>query len=146
MKFEFKVTVHYSLWAKCTQLWPLNVKELFISLQPDVWLRWGLDQMIAFSMDKGFIWKNQNWILPTFDSFPLIVSYITTKCYIYCRLLSTVDSIYLSSDIYLIHIFLFIDRFKSHMIKKQLKFGITSIFLHINSFHSIRPSSAVYCR
>ena len=23
-KFEFKVTVHYSLWAKCTQLWPLN--------------------------------------------------------------------------------------------------------------------------
>ena len=23
-KFEFKVTVHYSLWAKCTQLWPLK--------------------------------------------------------------------------------------------------------------------------
>ena len=23
-KFESKVTVHYSLWAKCTQLWPLN--------------------------------------------------------------------------------------------------------------------------
>ena len=23
-KFEFKVTVHYSLWAKCTKLWPLN--------------------------------------------------------------------------------------------------------------------------
>ena len=23
-KFQFKVTVHYSLWAKCTQLWPLK--------------------------------------------------------------------------------------------------------------------------
>ena len=23
-RFEFKVTVHCSLWAKCTQLWPLN--------------------------------------------------------------------------------------------------------------------------
>ena len=23
-KFEFKVTVHNSLWAKCTQLWPLK--------------------------------------------------------------------------------------------------------------------------
>ena len=23
-KFEFKVTVRYSLWAKCTQLWPLK--------------------------------------------------------------------------------------------------------------------------
>ena len=23
-QFEFKVTVHYGLWAKCTQLWPLN--------------------------------------------------------------------------------------------------------------------------
>ena len=23
-KFEFKVTVHYSLWVKCTQLWPLK--------------------------------------------------------------------------------------------------------------------------
>ena len=27
-KFEFKVTVHYSLWAKCTQLWPLNTTHL----------------------------------------------------------------------------------------------------------------------
>ena len=27
MKFEFKVTVHYDLWAKCTQLWPLKVPE-----------------------------------------------------------------------------------------------------------------------
>ena len=25
VKFEFKLTVHYSLWAKCTQLWPLNI-------------------------------------------------------------------------------------------------------------------------
>ena len=24
-KFEFMVTVHYSLWAKCTQLWPLKL-------------------------------------------------------------------------------------------------------------------------
>ena len=23
-KFEFKVTIHYRLWAKCTQLWPLK--------------------------------------------------------------------------------------------------------------------------
>ena len=23
-KFEFKVTVHYGLWTKCTELWPLN--------------------------------------------------------------------------------------------------------------------------
>ena len=27
MKFEFKVTVHYGLWAKCTQLWPLKCVE-----------------------------------------------------------------------------------------------------------------------
>ena len=26
-KFEFKVTVHYSLWAKCTQLWRLQCAE-----------------------------------------------------------------------------------------------------------------------
>ena len=25
-----------------------ELKELFISLQPDVWLRWGLDQNVAF--------------------------------------------------------------------------------------------------
>ena len=24
VKFEFKVTVHSSLWTKCTQLWPIN--------------------------------------------------------------------------------------------------------------------------
>ena len=24
VKFEFKVTVHYSLWTKCIQLWPLK--------------------------------------------------------------------------------------------------------------------------
>ena len=24
-KFEFKVTVHFSLWVKCTQLWALNL-------------------------------------------------------------------------------------------------------------------------
>ena len=31
-KFEFKVTVHYSLWTKCTQLWPLkpNVIEYLV--------------------------------------------------------------------------------------------------------------------
>ena len=30
-------------------------------------------------MDKRFILKNQNWILPTCDSFPLIVSYLMQK-------------------------------------------------------------------
>ena len=25
-KYEFEVTVHYGLWAKCSQLWPLNKK------------------------------------------------------------------------------------------------------------------------
>ena len=29
-KFEFKVTVHYDLWAKCTQLWPLKCRALNI--------------------------------------------------------------------------------------------------------------------
>ena len=28
MQFEFKVTVHYSLWAKCIQLWPLKLYRL----------------------------------------------------------------------------------------------------------------------
>ena len=28
MNLEFMVTVHYSLWAKCTQLWPLNKHSL----------------------------------------------------------------------------------------------------------------------
>ena len=28
VKFDIKVTVHYSLWAKCTQLWPLNDNAL----------------------------------------------------------------------------------------------------------------------
>ena len=48
--------------------------ELFISLQQDVQLRWGLDHNVTFSMGKWFILKNQNWILPTCDSFPLIMS------------------------------------------------------------------------
>ena len=30
----------------------LNGKELVISLQPDVQLRWGLDQNVGFLMDK----------------------------------------------------------------------------------------------
>ena len=51
-------------------------QELIISLQVDVWLRWGLDQKVVFEMNKWFILKNQNWILPTCDSFPLIVSQI----------------------------------------------------------------------
>ena len=50
----------------------LEPKELFISLQPDVRLRWGLDENVAFKMDNWFILKNQIWILPTCDSFPLI--------------------------------------------------------------------------
>ena len=29
-KFDFKVTVHYRLWAKYTQLWPLNNRGLVI--------------------------------------------------------------------------------------------------------------------
>ena len=37
---------------------------------------WGLDQHVAFQMDKRFILKNENWILPTCDSLPLIVSHI----------------------------------------------------------------------
>ena len=57
----------------------LNFKKLFISLQLDVLLRCGLDQNVAFLMDKWFILKNQNWILPTCDSFLLIVSHISTK-------------------------------------------------------------------
>ena len=53
-------------------------QRMIISLQPDVRLRWGLDQNVAFSMDKWLILKTQNWILPTCDSFPLIVSHICT--------------------------------------------------------------------
>ena len=49
---------------------------MFTSQQPDVWLRWGLDQNVAFFMDKWFILKNQNWILLTCDSFPLKVSHM----------------------------------------------------------------------
>ena len=29
MEFEFKVTVHYDLWTKCTQLWPLKITVKF---------------------------------------------------------------------------------------------------------------------
>ena len=58
----------------------LNFKEFSVSLQPDVWLRWGLDQTAAFEMDKWFILKNQNWILPTSDSFPLIMSHMHKLC------------------------------------------------------------------
>ena len=34
-RFEFKVTVglHYGLWAKCTQLWPLNLEPRLIWLE-----------------------------------------------------------------------------------------------------------------
>ena len=39
-------------------------------------MRWGLNQNVAFWMDKWFILKNQNWILSTCDSFPLIMSHI----------------------------------------------------------------------
>ena len=51
-----------------------DFKELFISLQPEVQLRWGLDQDVAFYMDKWFILKNQNRKLRTCDSSPLIES------------------------------------------------------------------------
>ena len=46
-----------------------EIKELFVSLQPNVWLRWGLDLNVAF-----YIKSKLN--LPTCDSFPLIVSHI----------------------------------------------------------------------
>ena len=53
-----------------------EVKELLISLEPDIWLTWDLDQNVAFQIDKWFILKNQNWKLSTCDSFPLIVSHL----------------------------------------------------------------------
>ena len=37
-----------------------NFKKMFVSLQPDVRLRWDLDQNVAFQMDKRFIFKTQN--------------------------------------------------------------------------------------
>ena len=49
--------IDFELWAKrgdkflCFTLFR-NFKELFISLQPDVQLSWGLDQNVAFWMDK----------------------------------------------------------------------------------------------
>ena len=61
-----------------------EIKELFISLQPDAQLRWGLDQNVAFSMDKWFIFKNQNGKLPTCDSFLLIVSHISVDFWFVC--------------------------------------------------------------
>ena len=56
----------------------LNFKELVISLQPDVWLRWDLDQNVTFKMDGWLKYKNQNRISATCDSFPLIMSHIVT--------------------------------------------------------------------
>ena len=56
----------------------LNFKKIVISLYLDVWLRWGLDQNVAFEMDKWLKLKTQNW-LPTCDSFPLIVSQIISS-------------------------------------------------------------------
>ena len=44
--------------------------KMFISLHPDVWLRWDLNQNVAFEMDKWFILKNQKlsianmWLIP----------------------------------------------------------------------------------
>ena len=54
----------------------LNFKEYVISLWPDVRLRWGLDQIIAFKMDKWLNLKAQSWLLSTCDSFPSIVSHM----------------------------------------------------------------------
>ena len=34
-----------------------ELEELFISLEPDVWLRWDLDQNVAFEIDKWSYWK-----------------------------------------------------------------------------------------
>ena len=79
-------------WVRCREYWfwvtglkrwqilmffiVFKLRRMFISPQPDVWLRWGLDQNVAFLMDKCLMFKTQNWILPTCDSFPLIVSHM----------------------------------------------------------------------
>ena len=55
-------------------LFCLKFKELVMSLQPDVQLRWNLNQNVAFNMDKWLKLKNHSWMLLTCDSIFLIVS------------------------------------------------------------------------
>ena len=45
----------------------LNFKELFVSLQSDVQLRWSLEQNVDFNMNKWYMLKNQNWLFATCD-------------------------------------------------------------------------------
>ena len=73
----------YSFWVTGLKIWQIlmffivfKLQRMFISAQPGVRLKWGLDQNVAFWMDKWLMLKTQNWILPTCDSFPLIVSHI----------------------------------------------------------------------
>ena len=48
-KFEFKVIVHYGLWAKCTQLWPLKG---VLHLWPILWLFMHFSQKLQHIGDK----------------------------------------------------------------------------------------------
>ena len=73
----------YWLWVTGLKRWQIlmffivfKLQRMFISPQLDIRLRWGLDQNVAFVMDKWLMLKTQNWILPTCDSFPLIMSHI----------------------------------------------------------------------
>ena len=72
----------YWFWVSGIKRWQilmffinLKLQKMFVSPQPDVRLRWGLDQNVAFYMDKYFMLKYWNWILLTCDSFPLIMSH-----------------------------------------------------------------------
>ena len=73
----------YWFWVTGLKRWQIlmffivfKLQRMFISPQPDVWLRWGLDQNVTFYKDKWLMLKTQNWILLTCDSFPLIMSHI----------------------------------------------------------------------
>ena len=51
-KFEFKVTVHYSLWAKCTQLWPQNMSLICVRIGAPKMIRmakfWSFCSLLKF--------------------------------------------------------------------------------------------------
>ena len=56
--YEFMVTVHYSLWAKCTQLWPLNVffsRLTILSVDKNLTTISHLNLQICFSFAKNII-------------------------------------------------------------------------------------------
>ena len=68
----------------------LNVKELFIFLQPDVRLRWGLERNIAFQMEKWFMLKikieycwhvtHSPWSCHIYHSATIFARYIVRHC------------------------------------------------------------------